>query len=918
MNFTDNQLKAINHKEGNLKIVACAGSGKTTVMAERIAKLVSEGADRDKIVAFTYTDKAADSLKFNIREKLEKWSPDEPHLGGMYIGTIHSFAFKRLRDIIPKYRSYEVLDEVKRIIWVHKYKGEIGLDSIRKDKLLIDSIKRFLNTVDIIRDNQIPAERLNAIPDFMEVYENYLNILEREKYLDFSGILHKLVSVLESNSTLLTDLKESIDYLVVDEYQDVNKIQEKLIYLMAGENGNLCVVGDDDQSIFEFQGADVNNILQFENKYCNVTTVKLEENFRCPEEVIEASRDLVKRNRNRITKRMVAGNIGDEINKSDSGDLYKVEFDNQKEESSFIIDKINDLRGCEYKDEDVLRGLDYGDMAIIVRSRLSAQHIVNALREQQIPFTFKGTGGLFERPEIKFIQAIFYYIADYSFSREEPPVDLNHLRNSFESLDINHLEWGQLSQQFEELKSYIKSITPSNPIAPQRRTFLQEFYYQLMGILEVDSDHYSEDLLYDFGRFSKLVAEFESIHGWINYGSFIQFVTFLAIYAQNKTDEGGIDDPRNTNSVNVLTIHQAKGLEFPLVFIPDVSTGRVPSRNRNRKPKTHFEEGIIDLDSFCSGDEGERRLFYVATTRTKKFLFMARAKDNGGKNLVSRSKYYTEFDHEIMEYNNKPDPTSRNKIEPQCKPNMELMPTSFTDIRHYIECPYRYRLQQMMGFSPVINLAYGYGLQVHNLLNYIHKTYGGEPPSLKEIESLVESDFFLRFTRGEPLENMKRKCKEIISNYIEEYNDQFELKLETEKPFEFPLEGALISGEIDLIQKIDPSSQEIKNVSIIDFKTEKEDYENFPLLRMQLRLYAIAGSKSLGLNPLDAGVHFLTNNVRRNVSVNPDKLDETRGQVADAITNIKRGNFIATPNHDKCKNCDVRYVCSNGKCCNGC
>lgn len=913
------QEETINHRDGNLKIIACAGSGKTTVMSERIAKLIAEGANRDKIVAFTFTEKAAESLKFHIREKLEKWCPDTPYLGSMYIGTIHSFAFHKLKEIMPKYRNYEVLDETKRIIWVQKNYVSLGLNSIEIDRRLFDRIQRFLRTVDIIRDNEIPTDKLDGIPAFKEVYERYLEFLDNERYLDFSGIIYRLVKILGSNEGLCKKLRNNVEYLVVDEYQDVNHIQERLISMIATANGNLCVVGDDDQSIFEFQGAEVNNIINFESRYNNVDIKKLEENFRCPAEVITAARDLIRRNRRRIIKNMTPGSKKGNINQSQSGDICKVELETINDEVSFVINKIKELRGCSYYDDDLgrVRGLDYGDMAIIIRTRLSAQRFIEPLRRENIPFTLKGTGGLFQRPEIEFLRLIFCYIVDFAetfgTSDTSSPVSLRDLRNYFDTnLIFNHIQWDILSPKLSKLKEDIHSMDHYSKEDSKRRIFLQEFYYILMKALEVNNTNFSEDVMYDFGRLSELIAQFESVHGWINYFYFKQFVIFINGYAQNKTDEGGLDDLRSRNSVSILTVHQAKGLEFPVVFIPDVSVRRFPSQNRNRKPQTYLNDLIIDLERYCSRDEGERRLFYVAVTRTKKFLFITRSREGENGDFVNRSIYFTEFDHEIMINDEREDPTERIFIEPECKPNMELMPTSFSDLKHYINCPYSYLLQQMMGFTPAINIAYGYGLQVHNLVNYIHSKWENKPPNLEDVEALVESEFFLRFTRKEPYEYMKSKAKDILKTYVEEYGSEFSLKLETEKPFEFVLGGSLISGEIDLIQKIDPVSRDVTDVCILDFKTEKEVLERKIFNRLQLRLYALAGMKSLGINPLAANIHYLTDNFRQEVDISQDKLDETKESISNVIESIKNSEFKACPS-DACKNCDVRFICSENQ-----
>ena len=235
--------------------------------------------------------------------------------------------------------------------------------------------------------------------------------------------------------------------------------------------------------------------------------------------------------------------------------------------------------------------------------------------------------------------------------------------------------------------------------------------------------------------------------------------------------------------------------------------------------------------------------------------------------------------------------------------------TAYTSMFHTARALlYRKGLKERSHYCLIAFLLTEYAeTELHNFLNILHKQWQNEPPPVEEVEALVESEFFLRFTRGTPYENMKAKAKDILKIYVEEYGHEFPLKLETEKPFELILGGALISGTIDLIQKLDPLSKEVKDVCILDYKTEKETLETKEAIRLQLRLYALAGDKSLGLNPKKADVHYLTNNFRQEIDISNDKLEQAKETITNVIEKIKAGEFPCSKG--SCKSCDVKYVC---------
>ncbi|MFC1869371.1 ATP-dependent DNA helicase [Thermodesulfobacteriota bacterium] len=908
MHYTDAQLEAIKHINGNLQIIACAGSGKTQTISARIANMVLSGIPKEQILAFTFTEKAANVMKLRIRSQLEEAMPDDPELGSMYIGTIHSFCLRYLKEIKPEFRNYDIIDENKQLLFLSRHGYDIGINQLSKRREPpFNPLTRFVRTVDIIKQNQIPETQIyKDAPDFYNCYLKYYERMSDHKFIDFATIVDKLVNILESEPLELTNIREKIKYVVVDEYQDINPIQEKLINLIAGENGNLCIVGDDDQSIFEFQGANVENILTFSTRYKDVKEINLLKNFRSTDAIIESARDLIQYNKNnRLEKKM---EHGQGYKKGEKGDIYQLEFETRKEEVEFITQKIKELRGYKYLEsidgltnEKTYRGLDWCDFAVLVRTNATAKEFVEVFEKGNIPFTTKGTAGLFKRHEIRFLQMVFNYLCDTKIWSPDGyiPCTISDLKAYYaQNIDLGF---------WEQIESVLKNIKIE--INEGNRFYPQEIYHRILQSMGMDKDLFNEGKLYDFGRFSQLILDFETVNEWVNIGRLKSFVFFLNGYAEAKIDVGGLDDPTQLNTVSIQTIHKAKGLEYPVVFIPDLATRRFPSQRRTRKPDVYLNN--LDLTRFTSGDYGERRLFYVGVTRTEKFLFMTMAKNIGQKITYRYSTYYDEYTHDLLLNNNIPDPTDRSYTKPTSKTILETIPTTFTDLQYFIKCPYDYLLRKLMGFSPTIDLSFGYGLQIHNLLNRLHKENPINAPSEKEVDTLTESEFFLRYTRGPIFDNMKGKTKEILKNYISSYGDDFPLQLETEKPFEFILDEALISGQIDLITKNDPNTNEVLDVNLIDFKTEKRSgrRERDPINRLQLRLYSIAAGKALGLNPIQSNIHYLSDDVRISVDISQEKLEGAKEDINKAVQGIKKRCFDRTPGK-YCEECDFSKICS--------
>jgi DNA helicase-2/ATP-dependent DNA helicase PcrA len=255
------QEEIIEHREGPLQVIACAGSGKTSTVSARIAELVHNGVDRDSILAFTFTENAAEELKVRVRDWMNKADLEEDHIGEMYIDTIHAFCQDLLNEYRPNTLSYDVLSETELAAFISQQYWEIGLDNLppRHPEARYEKIEWFKDDIDTIR-RELRVEELrdsdeDYAPQLCDCYDNFRDLMNEFHFFDYQELVYRAVRLLDENSDVLEEVQEQYQYIIVDEYQDVNPVQERLVQLLAGDNRNLCVVGDDDQSIYNWRGA---------------------------------------------------------------------------------------------------------------------------------------------------------------------------------------------------------------------------------------------------------------------------------------------------------------------------------------------------------------------------------------------------------------------------------------------------------------------------------------------------------------------------------------------------------------------------------------------------------------------------------------------------------------------------------------
>ena len=432
--YTPEQEDAISHRDGNLLIVACAGSGKTEVVSKRIALLVKDGIPKNSIIAFTFTEHAARELQLRIRTHLEQELPHDPALGDMYVGTIHSFCLQLLKEIDPKYRKFEVMDEARQAALLmtnfHHFPNSenpgLGLNYLRgrtRSGGYWDTISMFLNTLNVAHQKQIDINKIDdqhlrdALLEYEDIAHGYPNY-----FFDFNRIIDELISRLNESPQDLYSVRSKFRYLVVDEYQDIDDRQERLIELISdkGKDVRVTAVGDDDQAIYGWRGARITNILTFDQRYPNVKTVKLTMNFRSTHAIVDIANEAICKlpEGSRTEKQMLArhwDNTADDWleTMADQNDVQVRDFNSDEEEAQWVAKRITQLRGTIVRqDNGSERGLDYADIAILLRSVRSTGHIfADVLRKAGIPVVIKGTAGLFEHDEVLLVHAAFCLLA---------------------------------------------------------------------------------------------------------------------------------------------------------------------------------------------------------------------------------------------------------------------------------------------------------------------------------------------------------------------------------------------------------------------------------------------------------------------------------------------------------------------------
>ncbi len=917
MNLTKSQRQAIEYEGRNLQLIACAGSGKTEVVARRVAYLLTHGGPQRleprNIVAFTFTNKAAAELKERIVERaVEAAGGEIVGMAEMYVGTIHGFCQNLLQTEVPEYLKYEILEPVRQNLYVNRKSAKTGLTT--STWLSGTGLRRWINTdlylsaLNVLREDDVDGQALMGC-SVAGGLEKYRSQLEEDSYFDFSSVMEIAVDELSNNRELRERVTERIKYVIVDEYQDVNPVQERLVWLLHELGAGICVVGDDDQTIYQWRGSAVENILKFEERYSEVGQIRLQENFRSSEGVIETARRFVDKVESRLPKAMKFANA----QPYESGDIVALHFDSPEEEAEHIVETIQSLRGVAFDDGGEERGLSWSDAAILLRSvKNNGPVITAALKKADIPFVVKGLSNLFETDEARAARDLFYYIADKTIGGDDPPTE-RELRRSWENarLGLDNSKLRRALRYAKNVHDTLHSDGGKNPPS------IQAVFLRFLELAELREEKIPESLgqtvLFNLGRFSQAITDWEAI----NFTSkpiemYEGFAGFLYYQAEGAYSEGEEDnDYMVPDAVQVMTVHQAKGREWPVVFLPSLLRNRFPSSaGRSRVWSLIPEEAVENAARYNGSKDDERRLFYVAMTRSKKFLHMTWAPIEGKNNrYVRKSEFWDDVLVSKWVKRRKPDYSKRKRASPKPRTSVSNVEFSFSNLKYLFDCGYQFKLRVLYGFNGPLAEPLGYGKSLHDALADVHyRVMRSESVTEADVPELVNRHLRTPYAYGDLRRRLEQEAHKDIGNYIRDNADKFQYIEFSEQPVEIQLgDGVSVKGRIDLVRRTDTDE-----TTIVDLKSREGSQEE-DVSEMQLHTYALGYKELTGRNADYVEIYELAERSPRPRSVDDDFIEDVRNNTRRAATALRAMDLRPAPAVRKCRRCDFSSLCSDSR-----
>jgi ATP-dependent DNA helicase UvrD/PcrA len=860
---------------GPVRVVAGAGTGKTAVIAERFRRLVASGVSPSAILVMTFTERAAAEMRQRIEDLIGETAPA--------VGTFHSIALSWLRAdgrAVGVPAGFQIVTGADRWILARELMWAIGDSVLTGDERPDDLVAPLLAMLERLKQELVPLQRLEAwaaatddheraelMRACVRLFRAYEKECRKRRLLDFDDLLLLAVRLFDKNPAVLREYAARYPRVLVDEYQDLNLAQERLVELIA-QGGAPFIVGDDDQSIYRFRGASRASLERFLRSFPEANTITLGRNRRSSRKIVAAAAAVIGNNPDRLDKELRSDAAGAPVQMWRCADGLG--------EATAIAEEAALL---------VADGMPLSSIAVLCRTNAIARPVAAALAARGLPHVVTGGHGFLDRPEVKDLIAMLRVIRD--------PHDLVALARIRTRPAASALE--PLIERFA---------------AAAAKFDVRDLFFDLMettryldalsaGLEASESGRAGANV----SRFGEGIAEYcetSPDHSLAAYMRHLDLVMLSGEDEEPAAVEGAQD------AIQVMTIHQAKGLEFDVVFVPSLVEGRLPQSGRSPR----FEVPAAVLEPLVRGREDviaeERRLLYVAMTRARKRLYLTRAEHYEGGRRWRESRFLAEVlasgRAKVNERVIAPGPVPAPVVTPNGhKTDVQL---SYSGIAAYLECPrqYWYRYEQRLPVVPSAEAVHG--VILHEVLRRAGEARReGRRISAALLKSLHEEVWR---TTSFPDERRAPTFKKNGMAELEAYRKAGgfnEAPAYLEHPFDVGVDGWRLRGVIDRIDRTEAGWR------IIDFKSGR------PIARrkrdLQLALYALGATSALQLDPLHAEVVYLASGE----TVNVDKLDglvnEARQESQAVVDGIKAGRFDAKPERRRCRLCPYRLACAD-------
>jgi len=959
------QVKAIKHSSGPLLIIAGAGTGKTTVITERVRFLISEkSVSPSEILALTFTEKAAKEMEERVDEKLP--------LGyaNLWISTFHAFSDRVLRNealnigLNPKYR---VMTQAENIQFLRKNLFKFELDYFRPlgnpNKFLEGLLQHFsrLKDEDVSTEeyfkyfNKISSdyeknENLNSeekavfgdelkkTEELVKAYQKYEELKIKEGLFDFSDLIDNVLKIFRARPGILDKYRKMFKYILIDEFQDTNFAQYSLIKLLVPPpKSNLTVVGDDNQSIYKFRGAAISNIMQFNKDYKEAKNIILNKNYRSSQTILDSAYKLIKNNDPDTLEARLG--ISKKLVKMRDVEETPVEFlfsDRVEDEAELVAREIRRLTDS----------YPYKDFAVLIRANSHAEPFIRAFTRVGIPSQFLGPSMLFRQPEVKDLISYLYVLENFEDSvsmyrllsmsyfgihGRDLALLLNFSRKKRISLfeaceEVVSLNEPLLSEESKGKIKRIIQIIHNHLNLAKTETAGQILYYFLeeTGYLRRLSSYQNPDdekKAQNISKFFEKIKSFEAGHEDASVFAVVDYINLCLELGESPLAND--TDWSENNAVNILTVHSAKGLEFPVVFLVNLVAQRFPTTERHEQipiPEALIKETLPEGDFHL---QEERRLCYVGMTRARDKLFFTASKYYGeGKREKKTSPFVAEALGEVLTDSKIQEKkqlflfeTKNIKKEPPKKDLRHFSNTlSYSQLDTYATCSLKYKYCYILNLPSPSSAALSFGSTIHETLcDFYQKAMAGQNPDREILlKTLAENWKPFGFSSKEHQEKYKKEGERILTEFFEKSYDPKNLPLALEVPFVVKISESLkISGKIDRIDKTS------KGIEVIDYKTGKSVTQKDVDKDLQLTLYALAikdgNLKYLGVeddhnNEVKVSFYFLNSQKKVSSVKSPEELGKAKEEVLKKVEEIESSDFSPNPGWH-CDFCEFKMLC---------